>query len=179
MEERQPRVENNWKSRVSHKVREALIDKTSYRNPYQHMISDASKNMDPSWSRATATSTIHLYIRFVFLGNFQPSGESIATLVPPKCQFQTKLYRRYVVALILNTSSINPINPMPWYRQRLTTSQLVQEIENQAIQSQQQIVNVRQQMAIKTREIRMLELTSKEVGDLPSGTNIYEGVGKM
>jgi len=56
---------------------------------------------------------------------------------------------------------------------------LVQEIENQAIQSQQQIVNVRQQMAIKTREIRMLELTSKEVAGLPSGTNIYEGVGKM
>ena len=57
--------------------------------------------------------------------------------------------------------------------------QLVQEIETQAIQSQQQISLVRSQMASKQREIRILELTSKEVGDLPSNTNIYEGVGKM
>jgi hypothetical protein len=57
--------------------------------------------------------------------------------------------------------------------------QLVQEIETQAIQSQQQISLVRSQIASKQREIRILELTSKEVGDLPSGTNIYEGVGKM
>ena len=57
--------------------------------------------------------------------------------------------------------------------------QLVQEIETQAIQSQQQISLVRSQIASKQREIRILELTSKEVGDLPSNTNIYEGVGKM
>jgi hypothetical protein len=57
--------------------------------------------------------------------------------------------------------------------------QLVQEIETQAIQSQQQISLVRSQIASKQREIRILELTSKEVGDLPSSTNIYEGVGKM
>jgi Prefoldin subunit len=57
--------------------------------------------------------------------------------------------------------------------------QLVQEIESQAIQSQQQISVVRSQIAGKQREIRMLELTSKEVSELPSGTNIYEGVGKM
>ncbi|KAE8453740.1 hypothetical protein EG329_009251 [Mollisiaceae sp. DMI_Dod_QoI] len=56
---------------------------------------------------------------------------------------------------------------------------LVQEIESQAIQSQQQISIVRSQIAVKTREIRMLELTSKEVSGLPSGTNVYEGVGKM
>jgi prefoldin subunit 1 len=57
--------------------------------------------------------------------------------------------------------------------------QLVQEIESQAIQAQQQINVVRSQIAGKQREIRMLELTSKEVSELPSGTNIYEGVGKM
>ena len=55
----------------------------------------------------------------------------------------------------------------------------MQEIESQAIQSQQQISIVRSQIAVKQREIRMLELTSKEVSDLPSDTNIYEGVGKM
>jgi prefoldin subunit 1 len=57
--------------------------------------------------------------------------------------------------------------------------QLVQEIESQAIQAQQQINVVRSQIAGKQREIRMLELTSKEVSELPAGTNIYEGVGKM
>jgi len=56
---------------------------------------------------------------------------------------------------------------------------LVQEIESQAIQAQQQINIVRSQIAVKQREIRMLELTSKEVSGLPSGTNVYEGVGKM
>ncbi|KAF8867259.1 Prefoldin beta-like protein [Acephala macrosclerotiorum] len=56
---------------------------------------------------------------------------------------------------------------------------LVQEIETQAIQSQQQISMVRSQIGIKTREIRKLELTSKEVSELPSDTNVYEGVGKM
>ncbi len=55
----------------------------------------------------------------------------------------------------------------------------MQEIESQAIQAQQQINVVRSQMAIKQREIRMLELTSKEVASLPSDTNVYEGVGKM
>jgi prefoldin subunit 1 len=57
--------------------------------------------------------------------------------------------------------------------------QLVQEIESQAIQAQQQINVVRSQIAVKQREIRMLELTSKEVSGLPSDTNVYEGVGKM
>ncbi|KAH7380859.1 Prefoldin [Cadophora sp. MPI-SDFR-AT-0126] len=56
---------------------------------------------------------------------------------------------------------------------------LVQEIENQAIQSQQQIGIIRSQIAIKQREIRKLELTAKEVSELPSDTNMYEGVGKM
>lgn len=63
---------------------------------------------------------------------------------------------------------------------RLTLEiQLVQEIESQAVQSQQQISIVRSQLSVKQREIRLLELTSKEVAGLPSDTNIYEGVGKM
>jgi len=56
---------------------------------------------------------------------------------------------------------------------------LVQEIESQAIQAQQQINIVRSQISVKQREIRMLDLTSKEIATLPSGTNVYEGVGKM
>ncbi|KUJ20578.1 Prefoldin beta-like protein [Mollisia scopiformis] len=56
---------------------------------------------------------------------------------------------------------------------------LVQEIESQAINSQRDLLKVKQSIASKTREIRLLELTSKEVSTLPSGTNVYEGVGKM
>ncbi|CAG8980051.1 hypothetical protein HYALB_00009260 [Hymenoscyphus albidus] len=56
---------------------------------------------------------------------------------------------------------------------------LVQEIETQAIQSQQQIATVKSQIALKQREMRMLQLTSSEVSTLPTDTPVYEGVGKM
>ncbi|RDL42021.1 Uncharacterized protein BP5553_02000 [Venustampulla echinocandica] len=56
---------------------------------------------------------------------------------------------------------------------------LVQEIEIQAIQAQQQISTVKSQIALKQREIRMLQLTSSEVSTLPADTPVYEGVGKM
>jgi prefoldin subunit 1 len=58
-------------------------------------------------------------------------------------------------------------------------SQLVQEIETQAILAQQQINVVKSQMAGKQREIRLLQLTSSEVSTLPRDTPLYEGVGKM
>ncbi|EOD46551.1 putative prefoldin subunit 1 protein [Neofusicoccum parvum UCRNP2] len=56
---------------------------------------------------------------------------------------------------------------------------LLQEIEQKAAFSQQQIGIVKAQMAAKTREQRMLQLTSSEVDSLPKDTNVYEGVGKM
>ncbi|KAI9766088.1 MAG: hypothetical protein M1840_006795 [Geoglossum simile] len=56
---------------------------------------------------------------------------------------------------------------------------LVQEIESRALQAQQQINVVKAQIAAKQRDIRLLQLTSSEVGSLPKGTNVYEGVGKM
>jgi prefoldin subunit 1 len=34
-------------------------------------------------------------------------------------------------------------------------------------------------MTTKQRDIRMLELTSKEIGTLPGDTKVYEGVGRM
>ena len=57
--------------------------------------------------------------------------------------------------------------------------QLLQEIEQKAAFSQQQLGIVRAQMAAKSRESRMLQLTSSEVSSLPEGTRVYEGVGKM
>lgn len=56
---------------------------------------------------------------------------------------------------------------------------LLQEIEQKAAFSQQQITIVKAQMTAKAREQRMLQLTSSEVDSLPKDTNIYEGVGKM
>ncbi|OJJ05705.1 hypothetical protein ASPVEDRAFT_174892 [Aspergillus versicolor CBS 583.65] len=56
---------------------------------------------------------------------------------------------------------------------------LLQEIEARVITSQQQIGITKAQMTSKNRDIRMLELTTKEIGSLPSDTRVYEGVGKM
>ncbi|KUL91509.1 hypothetical protein ZTR_01590 [Talaromyces verruculosus] len=56
---------------------------------------------------------------------------------------------------------------------------LVQEIESQAIAAQQQISIVKTQIATKQRDIRLLQLTSSELGSLSKDTNVYEGVGKM
>ncbi|CAK7265822.1 hypothetical protein SEPCBS57363_001774 [Sporothrix epigloea] len=56
---------------------------------------------------------------------------------------------------------------------------LVREIETQAIQAQQQITIVRSQAAGKQREMRLAQLTRKELESLPSNTSVYEGVGKM
>ncbi|KAL5000486.1 hypothetical protein BDV10DRAFT_162125 [Aspergillus recurvatus] len=56
---------------------------------------------------------------------------------------------------------------------------LLQEIESRVITSQQQIGITKAQMTSKNRDIRMLELTSKELSSLPTETKVYEGVGKM
>ncbi|KAL2828922.1 Prefoldin [Aspergillus cavernicola] len=56
---------------------------------------------------------------------------------------------------------------------------LLQEIESRVISSQQQIGITKAQMTTKQRDIRMLELTSKEIGTLPGDTKVYEGVGRM
>jgi len=56
---------------------------------------------------------------------------------------------------------------------------LVQEIDTQAIAAQQQISVVKNQITIKQRDIRLLELTTTEISTLPRDTNVYEGVGKM
>ncbi|KAH0603680.1 uncharacterized protein H6S33_007339 [Morchella sextelata] len=56
---------------------------------------------------------------------------------------------------------------------------LMQEIEARAIFSQQQLQIVKSQMAGKQRDIRLLQLTSRELDTLPPSTKVYEGVGKM
>ncbi|PUU82375.1 Prefoldin [Tuber borchii] len=56
---------------------------------------------------------------------------------------------------------------------------LMQEIEARAVFSQQQLQIVKSQMAAKQRDIRLLQLTSKELDTLPKSTKVYEGVGKM
>lgn len=61
----------------------------------------------------------------------------------------------------------------------LTVLQLLEEIEARATLSQQQLQVVRGQVATKQRDIRLNQLTIKELESLPKGTNVYEGVGKM
>ncbi|KAF8417451.1 Prefoldin [Tirmania nivea] len=56
---------------------------------------------------------------------------------------------------------------------------LLQEIEARATLSQQQLQVVRGQVATKQRDIRLNQLTIKELESLPKDTNVYEGVGKM
>jgi prefoldin subunit 1 len=57
--------------------------------------------------------------------------------------------------------------------------QVLQEISQKKAFAEQQLIIVRQQKAARTREGRMLQLTSSEVSSLPADTKVYEGVGKM
>jgi prefoldin subunit 1 len=58
-------------------------------------------------------------------------------------------------------------------------TQVLQEISQKKAFAEQQLVIVKQQKAARTREGRMLQLTSSEVSSLPGDTKVYEGVGKM
>ena len=61
----------------------------------------------------------------------------------------------------------------------LTGMQVLKEIESKAAFSAQQLQIVRGQMASKTREKRMLQLSVSELDTLPKETPVYDGVGKM
>ncbi|KAL5601252.1 uncharacterized protein BROUX77_005501 [Berkeleyomyces rouxiae] len=56
---------------------------------------------------------------------------------------------------------------------------LVYEIENQAMMAEQQIGISKSQVAGKQREMRLLNLTMKEVSSLPTEAPLYKGLGKM
>jgi chaperonin cofactor prefoldin len=64
-------------------------------------------------------------------------------------------------------------------QQVIDSKQLVREIETQAVAAQQQIGLAKTQITAKQREQRLVRLTLSEMADLPSDTEIYEGVGKM
>jgi prefoldin subunit 1 len=61
----------------------------------------------------------------------------------------------------------------------MTSFQVLMEIEAKSVQSSQQMSIVKAQIAAKSREARILQLTGSELSSLPSGTPVYEGVGKM
>jgi prefoldin subunit 1 len=56
---------------------------------------------------------------------------------------------------------------------------LLQEVETQAILSQQQISQTQTEINSKKRDARLNDLTSKELGQLAKPAKVYEGVGKM
>ncbi|KAK5134141.1 hypothetical protein LTR08_006916 [Meristemomyces frigidus] len=57
--------------------------------------------------------------------------------------------------------------------------QLLQEISAKAAFAEQQLGIVRAQMASKTRESRVLQLSNTELEALPRETPVYDGVGRM
>jgi chaperonin cofactor prefoldin len=58
-------------------------------------------------------------------------------------------------------------------------SQILQQIQQTAIQSHRSINTARQQTAAKERERRILQLTIKELDQVDKDVNLYKGVGKM
>lgn len=61
----------------------------------------------------------------------------------------------------------------------LKAFEILKEIESKAAFSAQQLQIVKGQIASKTREKRMLHLSSSELDTLPKETPVYDGVGKM
>ena len=57
--------------------------------------------------------------------------------------------------------------------------QLLQEVETQAMISQQKIGQTQGEISSKKREARLNQLTSNELASLSKDTKVYEGVGKM
>jgi prefoldin subunit 1 len=55
----------------------------------------------------------------------------------------------------------------------------VQEIDSRAALAQRDLGIVKSHIAAKQRDLRLLQLTSSELVQLPKETNVYEGVGKM
>ncbi|KIW63834.1 hypothetical protein PV04_08806 [Phialophora macrospora] len=60
-----------------------------------------------------------------------------------------------------------------------TLQKLLQEVEAQAVLSQQKITQTQAELTAKRRDARLNQLTSNELKSLSKDTNVYEGVGKM
>ncbi|KAH0842806.1 hypothetical protein AYO21_10940 [Fonsecaea monophora] len=56
---------------------------------------------------------------------------------------------------------------------------LLQEVETQALLSQQKITQTQAELSAKRRDARLNQLTANELKSLSQDTNVYEGVGKM
>ena len=78
-----------------------------------------------------------------------------------------KLYRRFTISFYHFPLA------------QLMFVKLAQDIESSALSAQRDINTVKAAIAVKQRDIRMLELTSTEVKQLPMDTKVYQGVGKM
>jgi len=55
----------------------------------------------------------------------------------------------------------------------------LQEVETQALLSQQKIQQTQGEIGAKKRDTRLNQLTANELKSLSKDTNVYEGVGKM
>jgi hypothetical protein len=69
--------------------------------------------------------------------------------------------------------------PHPILTSGSLSSQLLQEVETQAVLSQQKITQTQAELSAKRRDARLNQLTSNELKALSKDTKVYEGVGKM
>jgi biotin-(acetyl-CoA carboxylase) ligase len=60
-----------------------------------------------------------------------------------------------------------------------STSQILVQIQQTAVQSQRALTLTRQQVTNKERERRILQLTMSEISQTEDSVNVYRGVGKM
>ncbi|KAF3316483.1 hypothetical protein TWF173_001773 [Orbilia oligospora] len=117
---------------------------------------------------------------------FDLNGNRLTALIPtvskPEKPKQRSISRTTAPALTsqhLHSFQSTRNHPRCRYQTRLCRRQVLQEIETQAILSQQQLTVVKSQITSKQRDTRMIQLTESELSSLPASTKVYEGVGKM
>jgi prefoldin subunit 1 len=60
-----------------------------------------------------------------------------------------------------------------------TLRKILNQIQTTAVQSQRSLTVARQQIAVKDRDRRILQLTIDEISHMEGDVNLYKGVGKM
>ena len=131
------------------------------------------RNSITVWLQSRSRSELLVYFPISFSAFFSTIRHISASdsIRYPQCPSPTKLCKRYSH----QASSYVILSADIW----VWNVQLLQEIEAQAITSAQQLNITKAQITAKQKNIRLLELTSKEIGSLPKETKVYEGVGKM
>jgi prefoldin subunit 1 len=77
----------------------------------------------------------------------------------------------------LSDDTLRKVGPTDW---QPTDTQILEQIQQQAILSQRELSVVRSQIQNKERERKILELTMRELDTIPAAEDkMFRGVGKM